>query len=138
MLGGVLLPISLFWFAWYVPCPRSRVAASHSHNCRRTSDPPVHWIVPVLAGTPFGMSCAIIMQGLTQYLMDTYSIYCASAIASTVVTRSVVAFIFPLISPALYRHLGDAWACSVFAFLASACMPVPFLFYVSCFPCLSR
>ncbi|EIW60614.1 MFS general substrate transporter [Trametes versicolor FP-101664 SS1] len=110
MLGGVLLPISLFWFAW-------------------TSDPPVHWIVPVLAGTPFGMSCAIIMQGLTQYLMDTYSIYCASAIASTVVTRSVVAFIFPLISPALYRHLGDAWACSVFAFLASACMPVPFLFY---------
>ncbi|KAH9901139.1 MFS general substrate transporter [Cubamyces lactineus] len=110
MLGGVTLPISLFWFAW-------------------TSDPPVHWIVPVIAGTPFGLSCAIIMQGLTQYLMDTYSIYCASAIASTVVTRSVVAFIFPLISPALYGNLGDAWACSVFAFLSLACMPVPFLFY---------
>ena len=91
----------------------------------------MHWIVPVIAGTPFGLSCAIIMQGLTQYLMDTYSIYCASAIASTVVTRSVVAFVFPLISPALYGNLGDAWACSVFAFLALACMPVPFLFYVS-------
>ncbi|KAI0646818.1 MFS general substrate transporter [Trametes meyenii] len=110
MLGGVILPISLFWFAW-------------------TSEPPVHWIVPVLAGVPFGMSCAVVMQGLTQYLMDTYSIYCASAIASTVVTRSVVAFVFPLISPALYGNLGDAWACSVFAFLALACMPVPFLFY---------
>ena len=85
----------------------------------------------MLAGIPFGFSCAIIMQGLTQYLMDTYSIYCASAIASTVVTRSIVAAVFPLISPALYSNLGDAWACSVFAFLAAACMPVPFLFYVS-------
>ncbi|KAI0807268.1 MFS general substrate transporter [Fomes fomentarius] len=110
MVGGIFLPISLFWFAW-------------------TSDPPIHWIVPVLAGVPFGFSCAIIMQGLTQYLMDTYSIYCASAIASTVVTRSVVAAIFPLISPALYGNLGDSWACSVFGFLAAACMPVPFLFY---------
>lgn len=98
----------------------------------RTSDPPVPWIVPALAGVPFGFSCAIIMQGLVQYLMDAYSIYCSSAIASTVVTRSVVAAIFPLISPTLYGNLGDSWACSVFAFLAAACMPVPFLFYVSC------
>ncbi|KAI0747878.1 MFS general substrate transporter [Daedaleopsis nitida] len=110
MVGGVFLPISLFWFAW-------------------TSTPSVHWIVPVLAGIPFGFSCALIMQGLVQYLMDAYSIYCASAIASTVVTRSVVAAIFPIISPTLYGNLGDAWACSVFAFLAAVCMPVPFLFY---------
>ncbi|KAM5539116.1 hypothetical protein V8D89_007339 [Ganoderma adspersum] len=110
MVGGVFLPISLFWFAW-------------------TSDPPIPWIVPALAGIPFGFSCAIIMQGLVQYLMDTYSIYCSSAIASTVVTRSVVAAVFPLISPTLYGNLGDSWACSVFAFLAAACMPVPFLFY---------
>ena len=101
------------------------IKASH-----RTSNPQIHWIVPVLAGVPFGFSCAIVMQGLTQYIMDAYSIYCASAIASTVVTRSVVAAIFPLISPALYGNLGDAWACSVFGFLAAACMPVPFLFYV--------
>ena len=88
-----------------------------------------------MSGVPFGVATAIVMQGLTQYLMDAYSIYCASAIASTVVTRSVVAAIFPLISPALYANLGDAWACSVFAFLATACMPVPFLFYVSVVKC---
>ncbi|KAI0779744.1 MFS general substrate transporter [Fomes fomentarius] len=111
MVGGVFLPVSLFWFAW-------------------TSKPSIHWIAPVLAGVPFGFSCAIIMQGLVQYLMDAYSIYCASAIASTVILRSVVAAVFPLISPALYGNLGDAWACSVFAFLAVACMPVNFLFYV--------
>ncbi|KAI0362712.1 MFS general substrate transporter [Trametes cingulata] len=110
MLGGILLPVSLFWFGW-------------------TSAPPIHWILPVLAGVPFGFSCAVIMQGLVQYLMDAYSIYCSSAIASTVVARSLVACLFPLISPALYGHLGDAWACSVFAFLALACTPVPFLLY---------
>ncbi|TFK84318.1 MFS general substrate transporter [Polyporus arcularius HHB13444] len=110
MIGGITLPISLFWFAW-------------------TSDPPIPWIVPVLAGIPFGFACAIIMQGLTQYLMDAYGIYCASAIASTVVTRSVVAAVFPVISSPMYARLGDAWACSIFAFLAAACMPVPYVFY---------
>ena len=34
-LGAVALPISLFWFAW---------------TARRS----VHWIVPILAGIPFG------------------------------------------------------------------------------------
>ena len=131
MIGGIFLPISLFWFAWYAS--HASPNGKSTQFVRRTSDPPVPWIVPVLAGIPFGFSCAIIMQGLTKYLMDTYSIYCASAIASTVVTRSIVAAVFPLISPALYSNLGDAWACSVFAFLAAACMPVPFLFYVSRF-----
>jgi ABC-type antimicrobial peptide transport system permease subunit len=35
MLGSILLPIGLFWFAW---APQKDV----------------HWIVPVLAGVPFG------------------------------------------------------------------------------------
>ena len=70
------------------------------------------------------------MQGLVQYLMDAYGIYCASAIASTVVTRSIVAAVFPIICPPMYSRLGDAWACSVFGFLAAACMPVPYIFYV--------
>lgn len=38
MLGSIMLPIGLFWFAW---------APSKD----------VHWIVPVLAGVPFGWGC---------------------------------------------------------------------------------
>lgn len=71
------------------------------------------------------------MQGLQQYLMDAYGIYCASALASTIVLRCVVAAIFPMISPVMFQNLGDQWACSVFAFLALTCTPLPFLFYVS-------
>ncbi|OBZ75648.1 putative transporter mfs2 [Grifola frondosa] len=130
MLGGIILPIGLFWFAWYafyIQFLQSKI----DMNCvnLRTSEPPVPWIVPILSGIPFGAGCAVIMQGLTQYLMDAYSIYCASAIASTVVLRSVVAAVFPLISPSMYGKLGDEWACSIFAFLSLACMPIPFLFF---------
>lgn len=71
------------------------------------------------------------MQGLVQYIMDTYTIYCASAIAATVLLRSILACIFPLISPPMFKKLGDQWAISLFAFLASACMPLPILFFVS-------
>lgn len=85
----------------------------------------------MLAGIPTGTGVAFIMQGLVQYIMDTYTIYCASAIASTVLLRSVLAAIFPLISPPMFKKLGDQWAMSLFAFLSVACMPLPILFYVS-------
>jgi len=38
MLGSCMLPVGLFWFAW-------------------TPNKSVHWIVPVLAGVPFGWGC---------------------------------------------------------------------------------
>ncbi|KZT11515.1 MFS general substrate transporter [Laetiporus sulphureus 93-53] len=110
MFGGICLPIGLFWFAW-------------------TSDPQYHWIVPILAGAPFGTGVALVMQGLSQYLMDAYQMYGASALAATVVLRSVCAAIFPLVVPIMYANLGDAWACTIFAILVSVCMPLPFFFY---------
>ena len=62
--------------------------------------------------------------------MDTYTIYSASAIASTVVLRSACAAAFPLFSPPMFAKLGDQWACSVFAFLALVCTPMPIVFWV--------
>ncbi|KDQ59492.1 hypothetical protein JAAARDRAFT_153379 [Jaapia argillacea MUCL 33604] len=110
MAAGFLIPIGLFWFAW-------------------TSQPSVHWIFPILAGVPFGTGVAQVMQGLTAYLMDAYHIYFASAIAATIVLRSIGACAFPLFSPAMFAALGDQWAISVFGFLALACTPMPLLFY---------
>ncbi|KAK7693214.1 hypothetical protein QCA50_002780 [Cerrena zonata] len=110
MVAAIALPIGLFWFAW-------------------TCDPPVHYIVPILSGIPTGMGIAQIMIGLVQYLIDTYTIYCASAIASTVLLRSILGAAFPLISPPMYKKLGDHWAISIFAFISLACTPIPWLFY---------
>ena len=97
----------------------------------RTTFPSIHWIVPILGGVPLGTAIALILQSLTAYMMDTYTIYCASAIAATVLLRSVLAAAFPLFSPVMFRALGDQWASSVFAFAALAMTPVPILFWVS-------
>ncbi|CAA7267626.1 unnamed protein product [Cyclocybe aegerita] len=110
ILGAVLTPIGLWWFAW-------------------TSRPSIHWSVPILAGLPFGTGISQILQSLTTYLMDTYNVYFASAIAATVVLRSLCGAVFPLFSPAMFNALGDEWAMSVFAGLATACMPIPLLFW---------
>ncbi|KAI0078162.1 MFS general substrate transporter [Panus rudis PR-1116 ss-1] len=110
MFAAIVLPVGLFWFAW-------------------TSDPPVPWIVPILAGIPTGTGVAQIMIGLVQYLIDTYTIYCASAIAATVLLRSILAAVFPLISPPMYKKLGDPWAVSIFAIIALVCTPLPWMFY---------
>ncbi|KAJ3561725.1 hypothetical protein NP233_g10018 [Leucocoprinus birnbaumii] len=110
MVGAILAPVGLWWFAW-------------------TSKPSIHWIVPILAGVPFGIGVAQILQSLTAYLMDTYNVYFASAIAATVVLRSCCGAAFPLFSPAMFAALGDQWAMSVFAALSTACMPIPVLFW---------
>ncbi|KAI0033240.1 MFS general substrate transporter [Vararia minispora EC-137] len=111
IVGGICFPVGLFWFAWTTP-------------------PSIHWIVPVLGGVPTGVAIALILQSLTAYMMDAYTIYFASAMAAAVVMRSVAAAAFPLFSPPMFAALGDEWAVSVFAFLALACLPVPMLFYI--------
>jgi len=99
-------------------------------NLFRTTRPSIHWIVPILSGIPFGIGVAQILQSLTTYLMDTYGIYFASAIAATVVLRSTCGALFPLFSPAMFETLGDEWAMSIFACFSTICMPIPLLFWV--------
>jgi hypothetical protein len=70
------------------------------------------------------------MTTINAHLMDTYPFYCASALSSTILLRSTFAAAFPLLSDPMFPDLGDQRASSVFAFLALACTPVPFLFFV--------
>ncbi|KZS99303.1 MFS general substrate transporter [Sistotremastrum niveocremeum HHB9708] len=110
MLGGIVYPVGLLWFAW-------------------TTFPSIPAIVPIIAGFPFGFGMLLIFNSISSYLMDAYPIYCASALASTVVLRSVLAALFPFFTTPMYKALGDQWATSVFAFASILCMPMPFLFY---------
>ncbi|KAJ8520988.1 hypothetical protein ONZ45_g2264 [Pleurotus djamor] len=100
MIGAVLCPIGLFWFAW-------------------TSQPRIHYLVSIFAGVPFGIGVAQILQGLTAYVMDAYGLYFASAIAATVVLRSFGGAVFPLFSTPMFNALGDQWAMSVFGFMSA-------------------
>ncbi|KZT30282.1 MFS general substrate transporter [Neolentinus lepideus HHB14362 ss-1] len=110
MVGGVLLPIGLFWFAW-------------------TTYPSVQFIVPILATIPFGCGIILLFLSVMNYLVDAYLEYAASALAANALLRSMFGFAFPLFGPYMYHNLGTQWASSLVAFLALACVPLPFLFY---------
>jgi MFS family permease len=110
MLGGVLLPIGLFWFAW-------------------TNSPDLPWAASMAAGVPFGMGMVLVFLAILNYLIDSYTIFAASVLAANSVLRSLFGAVFPLFTTYMYNSLGIHWASSVPAFLALACVPFPYLFY---------
>jgi hypothetical protein len=111
-IAGPCLTISLFWLGW-------------------TATRNIHWIVPVLSGVLFGIGYQMIFISLLTYVTDAYKIYSASALAASVILRSIVGALFPLAADPLYSSLGVGWATSVLGFVSLACIPIPFgLLYV--------
>ena len=108
-LGGPLYVISLFWLGWSA----------------RAS---VHWIVPMLAGVPFGAGFMLIFMALLNYITDAYEVYAASGMAATSICRSVFGAVLPLAATRMYRTLGVSWASSLLGFLSLAMTVIPFAF----------
>ncbi|KAI1643834.1 MFS general substrate transporter [Daldinia loculata] len=110
LVGSVLLPVGLFWFAW-------------------TCGPDIHWIVSIIASGFFATGLVLVFLSLMNYMIDSYVIYAASVLAANSVLRSIFGAAFPLFTTAMYNNLGIHWASCIPAFLALACLPFPFLFY---------
>ncbi|KAF9695676.1 hypothetical protein EKO04_006683 [Ascochyta lentis] len=110
MLGAAALPIGLFWFAW-------------------TNAPELPFMICVSAGTLFGFGMVLLYMSLTNYIVDAYLGYAASALAASTVLRSVAGAVFPLFTGGLYTSLGIHWASSVPGFLALVFIPCLFAFY---------
>lgn len=110
MIGGLAVPIGLFWFAW-------------------TNGANIHWIVSIIAGAPFGFGMVLVFLSIMTYLVDAYTIYAASVLAANSVIRSCFGAGFPLFTTYMYHNLGIHWASCIPAFLAVACVPFPFIFY---------
>ncbi|KAK8066059.1 major facilitator superfamily domain-containing protein [Apiospora hydei] len=110
IIGSVLLPIGLFWFAW-------------------TNGLNVHWIVPIIGSAFFGAGLVLVFLSLMNYLVDSYVVFAASVLASNAVLRSLLGAAFPLFTTDMYRNLGIHWASTIPAFLSLACLPFPFLFW---------
>jgi DHA1 family multidrug resistance protein-like MFS transporter len=111
IIGAIVLPIGLFWFAW-------------------TSDPHITWVPQVISSGLLGMGCLITFWQGINYIIDCYGFYANSAIAINTFIRSIAGAGFPLFAPAMYHKLGVAWATSLLGFLCVAFAPVPILFYV--------
>lgn len=110
-IGSVLIPASLFWFAWTV----------QAH---------VVWPVTLLSTFFYGIGQVMILNCTTNYYIDSFERYAASAIAAGAAFRAIIGGIVPLFAPALFDSLGYGWGISVFAFMALAIAPAPILFYI--------
>ena len=63
------------------------------------------------------------------YLVDTYTVYAASANAAAVVSRSLLGALLPLAGNAMYDALGIGWGTSLLGFISVVFLPVPLVFW---------
>ncbi|KAH0373826.1 MFS general substrate transporter, partial [Aureobasidium melanogenum] len=110
-IAAVSLAAGELWFAW-------------------TCTPNVHWIVPILAGIPFGAGNAGVFIYSNNYLVHSYSVYAASALAGNAVLRSIMGATVPLAGSAMYATLGSNWAGCTLGLIEMACVPIPVVFYL--------
>ncbi|EEY17769.1 polyamine transporter 1 [Verticillium alfalfae VaMs.102] len=112
MLGSVLFAVGQFVTGW-------------------TAGPATaHWMVPVFGLYLTGCGFNTIFQAALNYLVDTFQMYAASAVAANTFLRSCFAAAFPLVVGPLYSNLGVGPGSSIFAGFAVLLVPVPFVFYV--------
>ncbi|KAJ5815351.1 hypothetical protein N7474_007128 [Penicillium riverlandense] len=106
ILGGPLVTIGLFIFAW-------------------TIYPDVHWIAPIIGSAVFGAGTILVYSGVFTFLVDAYPTFAASALAANSFSRSSFGGIFPLFGIQMYNNLGFHWATTLLGFLTLVMMPFP-------------
>lgn len=110
-IAAVLIPIGELWFAW---------------TCLPVS---IHPAIAIAAGIPFGAGNAAVFIYASNYLVHSYGIYAASAMAGNAVIRSILGGSLPIAGHAMYSTLGANWAGTLLGLLEVAIIPIPFIFY---------
>ncbi|RBR10288.1 uncharacterized protein FIESC28_09515 [Fusarium coffeatum] len=108
-IGAILLPIGFFIYGW-------------------TAEYKTHWIAPILGTMVIGVGNLVIFMSLQMYLIDTFTVYAASALAANAVMRSIAGAVLPLAGLPMYEKLGMGWGNSLLGFVAAALIPAPWLF----------
>ncbi|KAK0478275.1 MFS general substrate transporter [Armillaria novae-zelandiae] len=104
-----LFAVSFFWFGW-------------------TSFPSISYWAPLMAGYVMGFSISWIFLSFFNYIIDTYLMIAASALAANTVCRSLFGAAFPLFATQMYEALDARWASSLLGFISLAMVPLPLLF----------
>jgi DHA1 family multidrug resistance protein-like MFS transporter len=132
MVGGPVLVVGILWLGW-------------SGNYES-----VPWWVPGLSTILIGLAITLVfisfIVSLPQlslkrpklmcccavwqsYLVDTYLMYAASALAGHTIIRSATGAAFPLFTTQMFLNLGTNWAATLLGGIALLLVPIPFLFY---------
>jgi len=81
----------------------------------------LHWSIPVIGTVFIGCGQLLLYMVLQMYLIDSYTIHAASAVAALTAVRSVAGAFLPLIGLSLYEKFGVGWGNTL---LAAVCIPL--------------
>ncbi|KAI1033844.1 hypothetical protein LB503_010992 [Fusarium chuoi] len=95
-----------------------------------TAQKDIHWVVPCIGLVLLGTGFFTIFQAALNYLVDTFTMYAASAVAANTFLRSCFAAAFPLVVGPLYHNIGVGPGSSITGGFAALLIPVPFVFYI--------
>ncbi|KAJ7065360.1 MFS polyamine transporter [Mycena amicta] len=109
--AAVLLPISMFIYAW---CSFARI----------------HWISLVIALTLYIWATFIVYLAVFSYLADCYGPFASSALAGQSLCRNLMGTAFPLFTKQMFARMGYNWANTMFALIAAAMVPIPFILFI--------
>ncbi|KIK63474.1 hypothetical protein GYMLUDRAFT_41145 [Collybiopsis luxurians FD-317 M1] len=110
-LGSLMLPIGLLLSGW---------AAQER----------VHWVVTDIGMAFVGAGVILTFQSMQTYVVDTFTLHAASALACVSCLRSFAGFGFPLFAPAMYNALGFGKGDTILAAVSIAIgWPAPIIFW---------
>lgn len=110
MLGAPAIPISLFWMGW-------------------TAYPSINIWSPILASVLFGYGVLSVFLSTYQYLIETYEIYAASALAMISLVRYAASGGMTVAMIPIYESIGMHWTLTWLALVGVVFTPAPYLFY---------
>ncbi|KAK8866180.1 hypothetical protein IAR55_001331 [Kwoniella newhampshirensis] len=109
-IAAFCIPIAMFGFGW-----------SGQYES-------VHWIVPIIMTSFFGIGAFILFQTIFAYFGDVFYTEVASVYTLNDLFRATFGAGFPLFANALFKHLGIGGGCSLLGGIACLFIPAPFLF----------
>ncbi|AQZ12367.1 hypothetical protein BZL39_D04280 [Zygosaccharomyces parabailii] len=112
MIAGIVFPIGILWFCW----------TGNYHN-------KIHWSCPMIAGSFIGFGLMGIFLPCLNYIIESYLMLAASAVAANTFMRSAFGASFPLFTQYMFHTMGTNWAGLLLGLFAAAMAPVPLLFF---------
>ncbi|KAJ5107394.1 hypothetical protein N7456_004069 [Penicillium angulare] len=110
IVGGIMVPIGMFWFAW-------------------AATPAVSWGSSICASLVIGCGMYLIFIQGFNYIVDCYTSMANSAMGVNGSMRSVFGAVFPLFANQMVQALGVARTVTVLGGLSVALVPVPIVFW---------
>ncbi|OJJ36655.1 hypothetical protein ASPWEDRAFT_108514 [Aspergillus wentii DTO 134E9] len=107
---SILVPIGELWFAW---------------TCTPAS---IHWIVPILAGVPFGAGNTGVFIYASSYLTRSYGVFAASAMVGNCVIRTMLGGITPFVGTFMFSGIGPNWSATILGLIEVLLIPIPLYF----------